>query len=86
MPSTDRVMEERLDIDNGTDLTDRARVGSNHFLYADRVSSDTTNFTNETRLESLINKTNVTSEKNQKNATGWSKISIAMISKYPLYL
>ena len=73
MPSTDRVMAERLDIDNGTALADRDRVGSTHFLYADRVSSDTTNSTNETRLESLINKTNVTSEKNPKNATGWSK-------------
>ena len=70
MPSTDRVMEERLDLDNGLDLTDRDRVGSTHFLYADRVSSDGTNFTNETHIESLTNKANVTSEKNQKNATG----------------
>ena len=84
MPSTDRVMEERLDPDNGIDLTDKDRVGSTHYLFADRVSSDTTNFTNGTQNESLVNQANVTIEKNQTNATGWSNISMAMISKYLL--
>ena len=82
MPSTDRVMEEGLDKDNGTDIADKDRVGSTHVIYADRVSSDTKNFTNETQLESLINKTNVISGKNQKNATGWSNISMATIPNY----
>ena len=81
MPSTDRVMEERLDLDNDTYLTNRDRVGSTHYLFADRVSSDTTNFTNETQKESLANEANVTIEKNQTNVTGWSNNSIAIIYK-----